>query len=92
VGGAQQRKLDAQARQALLEKTRPLKKELEQVDKRMALLSAEKAALEHGLAQPMAPAEIAQNGKRLKAATDEIATLEERWLELSSALEALAGG
>ena len=59
---------------------------------RMALLSAEKAALEHGLAQPMAPAEIAQNGKRLKAATDEIATLEERWLELSSALEALAGG
>ena len=58
----------------------------------MALLSAEKAALEHGLAQPMAPAEIAQNGKRLKAATDEIATLEERWLELSSALEALAGG
>ena len=92
VGGAQQRKQDAQARQALLEKTRPLKKELEQVDKRMALLSAEKAALEHGLAQPMAPAEIAQNGKRLKAATDEIATLEERWLELSSALEALAGG
>jgi ATP-binding cassette subfamily F protein 3 len=92
VGGAQQRKLDAQARQALLEKTRPLKKELEQVDKRMAQLSAEKTALEHDLTQPMPPAQIAENGKRLKAATDEIATLEERWLELSSALEALAGG
>jgi len=92
VGGAQQRKLDAQARQALLEKTRPLKKELEQVDKRMAQLTAEKAALEHDLTQPMPPAQIAENGKRLKAATDEIATLEERWLELSSALEALAGG
>ena len=91
VGGAQQRKLDAQARQALLEKTRPLKKELEQVDKRMAQLTTEKAALEHDLTQPMPPADIAQNGKRLKAATDEIATLEERWLELSSALEALAG-
>ena len=91
VGGAQQRKQGAQARQALLEKTRPLKKELEQVDKRMAQLTTEKAALEHDLTQPMPPADIAQNGKRLKAATDEIATLEERWLELSSALEALAG-
>ena len=91
VGGAQQRKQGAQARQALLEKTRPLKKELEQVDKRMAQLTTEKAALEHDLTQPMPPADIAQNGKRLKAATDEIATLEERWLELSSALEALTG-
>ena len=91
MGGAQQRKLDAQARQSLLEKTRPLKKELEQVDKRMAQLTTEKAALEHDLTQPMPPADIAQNGKRLKAATDEIATLEERWLELSSALEALTG-
>ena len=58
----------------------------------MAQLSAEKTALEHDLTQPMPPAQIAENGKRLKAATDEIATLEERWLELSSALEALAGG
>ena len=91
VGGAQQRKQGAQARQALLEKTRPLKKELEQVDKRMAQLTTEKAALEHDLTQPMPPADIAQNGKRLKATTDEIATLEERWLELSSALEALTG-
>ena len=39
--------------------------------------------------QPMPPAEIADNGKRLKAATDEIAKLEERWLEVSSELEAL---
>lgn len=37
----------------------------------------------------MPPAEIADNGKRLKAATDEIAKLEERWLEVSSELEAL---
>ena len=84
-----QRKQDAQSRQGQQEKTRPLKKELEQIDKRMAELQTTKTALEQRLTQPMPPAEIADNGKRLKAATDEIAKLEERWLELSSELEAL---
>ena len=86
-----QRKQDAQSRQGQQEKTRPLKKELEQIDKRMTELQTTKNTLEERLTQPMPPAEIADSGKRLKAATDEIATLEERWLELSSALEALAG-
>ena len=84
-----QRKQDAQSRQGQQEKTRPLKKELEQIDTRLAQLQADKAALEQRLAQPLPPAEIADKGKRLKAATDEITKLEERWLEVSSELEAL---
>ena len=84
-----QRKQDAQSRQGQQEKTRPLKKELEQIDKRMAELQTTKNTLEERLTQPMPPAEIADNGKRLKAATDEIAKLEERWLEVSSELETL---
>ena len=84
-----QRKQDAQSRQGQQEKTRPLKKELEQIDTRLAQLQSDKTALEQRLTQPMPPAEIADNGKRLKAATDEIAKLEERWLEVSSELEAL---
>ena len=84
-----QRKQDAQSRQGQQEKTRPLKKELEQIDKRMAELQTTKNTLEERLTQPMPPAEIADNGKRLKAATDEITKLEERWLEVSSELEAL---
>jgi ATP-binding cassette subfamily F protein 3 len=83
------RKLAAAARQQLGEKTKPLKKELEQVDKKMAALSAEKAALEDKLATPITPAEIAEAAKRLKAVSDELDTLEERWLELSEAIEQL---
>lgn len=83
------RKLAAAARQQLGEKTKPLKKELEQVDQKMAALSAEKAALEDKLATPITPAEIAEAGKRLKAVGDELDTLEERWLELSEAIEQL---
>ena len=86
-GGREQRKLDAQARQQLAEKTRPLKKELEQIDKRLAALSAERSTLEQKLTQALPPAEIADCGKRLKAGQDETAELEERWLEISSALE-----
>ena len=85
--GREQRKLDAQARQQAAEKTRPLKKELEQIDKRLAVLSAERAALEQKLAEPLPPAEIAECGRRLKAGHEETAQLEERWMEISSLLE-----
>ncbi len=67
---------------------KPLKRELEQADKRMAALSEEKAELEARMATPLSPADIAKAGKRLKAVTDELATLEERWLELSGQIEA----
>ncbi|WP_406625877.1 ABC-F family ATP-binding cassette domain-containing protein [Acidovorax sp. SDU_ACID1] len=89
--GRDQRKQDAQARQQLAEKTRPLKKELEQIDKRLAALAAERAALEQKLTQEaLPPVEIAECGRRLKAANDETEALEERWLEVSTALEEAA--
>ncbi len=83
----EQRRLDAQTRQQLADKARPLKKELEQIDKRLATLSAERADLEERLTQPLPPAEIADCGKRLKQGNDETQALEERWLEVSGALE-----
>ena len=83
------RRLAAQARQQLSEKTKPLKKELEKIDKKMATLSAEKAALEAKLATPLSPSDIAEAGKRLKTVSDELDNCEERWLELSDEIEQL---
>ncbi|RZL90611.1 MAG: hypothetical protein EOP76_15310, partial [Variovorax sp.] len=60
------------------------------VDERLAQVSADKAALETRLAGTMAPADMADAGKRLKALNEEIALLEERWIALSDQLEALA--
>jgi ATP-binding cassette subfamily F protein 3 len=88
----EQRKASAQARQQMAEKTRPLKRELEQVNQRLAALAVEKTQIEERLAQPLPPAEIADSGRRLKACGDEIDALEERWLELSAAIEALEQG
>jgi len=83
----EQRKLDAQARQQQTEKLRPIKREIEQVDKRLAELAKERAGLEERLTQPLPPAEIADCGRRLKAVNDETQGLEERWLELSAQIE-----
>ncbi len=90
VAGKNQRRQDAQDRQQRNERAKPIKRELSQVDQRLAEASAEKAALEARLAQPLPAAEIADAGKRLKALNDEIDRLEERWLDLSGQLEALA--
>ncbi|WP_295854858.1 ATP-binding cassette domain-containing protein [uncultured Xylophilus sp.] len=87
--GRDQRKQDAQARQQLAGQARPLKKELADIDQRLATLQREKATLEERLAAPLPPAEIADCGRRLKAVGDEADRLEERWLELSSELEAM---
>ncbi|ART51798.1 ABC transporter [Acidovorax carolinensis] len=87
VDAKEQRKQDAQARQQLAERTRPLKRELEQIDKRLSALLAERTDLEQRLTQPLPPADIADLGRRLKAGHDETARLEERWLEISAELE-----
>ena len=68
-------------------KVRPLKKELEKVEARMATLGEEKAGLEARLATTLPPADIAEAGRRLKAVGDELETLEERWLALSDEIE-----
>jgi ATP-binding cassette subfamily F protein 3 len=90
VSSAEQRKQDAQRRQQLAAQTRPLKKELEQNEQRMGVIEKEKATLEAQLIAPLPPSEIAEAGRRLKALSDEVATLEERWLELTALLEAAA--
>ncbi len=86
----EQRQHEAQLRRQRASRARPLKRELEQAEQRMAALNAEKTALEAALARPTPPAEIAQAGKRLKAVTDELHALEERWLALSDQLEVIA--
>ncbi len=83
------RKHDAQQRQQISARIKPLRKELEQADTRMAQLAQDKAALEARLSTRLAAAEMAEAGKKLKAVNDELASLEERWLALSGEIEAL---
>ncbi|MGV0960452.1 MAG: ABC-F family ATP-binding cassette domain-containing protein [Limnohabitans sp.] len=90
LSSGEQRKMDAQRRQQMAAQTRPLKKELEQNEQRMAAIEKEKSALEQQLSRPLPPAEIADAGRRLKALSDEVAQLEERWLSLTALLEASA--
>ncbi len=66
-----------------------LRKEFDEVEARMATLNAEGAALEGQLASNTHPHEIAEIGKRLNAVNEELAHLEERWLELSEQLDAV---
>jgi ATP-binding cassette subfamily F protein 3 len=65
-----------------------LKKELQEVEARMEVLNGEGAALESHLSTNPHPHEIAEIGKRLKSVNDELAQLEERWLDLSSQSDA----
>jgi ATP-binding cassette, subfamily F, member 3 len=84
------RKAKAQARSKLAETTRPLRNELAQIDKRMAVLAAEKQAAEASLASgQLAPADIAEQGRHLNHIAAETAMLEERWLELHEQIETL---
>jgi ATP-binding cassette subfamily F protein 3 len=79
----------AQDRQQRSEQAKPLKRELAQIDDRLAAAGTEKASLEARLANPLPASEIAEAGKRLKTLNEEIGQLEERWLALSDRLEAL---
>ncbi|MGJ7541496.1 ABC-F family ATP-binding cassette domain-containing protein [Variovorax sp. LT1R16] len=85
-----QRKQDAQGRQQRNDQAKPLKRELSQIDERLAAAGKDKDAIEARLTQALPAADIADAGKRLKALNDEIEQLEERWLALSGQLEALA--
>jgi ATP-binding cassette subfamily F protein 3 len=89
IASREQRQEDAQLRKQINEKKRPLKKELDAVEKSMAVLEAEKQSLHDKLATPLLPADIAEAGKRLKVVEDELAALEMRWLELTEAMDAI---
>jgi len=87
------RKAAAQARTQVAAKTRPLRVEIEQIDKRMEKLGAEKAELEASMATgKLGGPEIADAGRRLAHVGAEVAKLEERWLELTEQIEALQAG
>ena len=88
-GSKTQRKQDAQERQQRGDQAKPLKRELADIDQRLATASTEKTAVEQRMATPLPPADIVEAGKRLKALSNDIARLEERWLALSGELEAL---
>ncbi|MBW8467271.1 MAG: ATP-binding cassette domain-containing protein [Thiobacillus sp.] len=83
----EQRKQDSQRRQQLAEQLRPLKKELEQNEKRTAALSQQKNQLEARLSQPASPKDMADAGRELKMVNDEIDALELRWLDLTEQIE-----
>jgi ATP-binding cassette subfamily F protein 3 len=70
-------------------KLKPLKQTLEKLDKSLAALQADKAALEARLAGTLTVEEITETGRRLQQVNDELAREEEEWLELSGQIEAL---
>ncbi|MEO7008236.1 MAG: ATP-binding cassette domain-containing protein, partial [Caldimonas sp.] len=85
------RKAAGAVRQQRADETRPLRKELNLVDNRLGVLFAEREAIEAGFSNAgLSPAELAESGKRLKLIGDQIETLEARWLELSTQIDALA--
>ncbi|ALV06782.1 ABC-F family ATP-binding cassette domain-containing protein [Roseateles depolymerans] len=90
IASREDRKAAGQARQRVAEQTRPLRKEMEQIDARLKALHAEREGLESQLSSgTLSPAQIAEAGKRLKAIGDEVDEKEMRWLELSEQVDAL---
>jgi ATP-binding cassette subfamily F protein 3 len=87
AGHRDQRRLDALSRQQLADKTKPLRRELERSEHALDALNAEKTELQARLSTALAPAALAEAGKRLKAVNDNIGAIEERWLELTQQLE-----
>jgi ATP-binding cassette subfamily F protein 3 len=63
------------------------KKDLQTVEARMEVLNGEGAALESRLSTNPHPQEIAEIGRSLKLVNDELAQLEDKWLELSSRVD-----
>ena len=84
------KKEEAQKRQQQSDTVKPLRKEIEKIDQRMQVLTAEQTSLQSAMTAITAPLEIAQTGKRLKAIENELGTLEERWLELTEQIEMTA--
>jgi ATP-binding cassette, subfamily F, member 3 len=82
-----QRRLDAASRQQLADRIKPLKRELDRAEHALSNLQREQSELEQRLSQPIAPAEMAEAGKRMKAIQENLAAVEERWLALSEQIE-----
>ncbi|HSJ79682.1 MAG TPA: ABC transporter, partial [Thiobacillus sp.] len=72
-------------------KLKPLKQSLEKLDKSMAALHSEKAALEARLAGTLSVEAITEAGEQLQHVNAELAREEGKWMELSEQIEALEG-
>ncbi len=89
VQTSEQRKLESAKRQEINARTKPLKKQIDHVEKSMAQLQSDKTGLEAKLLEPISPSDIADIGKKLKVINDELASLEEKWLGWTSEIEAI---
>jgi ATP-binding cassette subfamily F protein 3 len=90
-GRGNDRKAEASARQQRSEDLKPLKKELNAIDNKLGVLMGDREALEAAMAAPdLNPAQRAEQGKKLKQLGDEIETLEARWLDVSTRLDAMS--
>jgi ATP-binding cassette subfamily F protein 3 len=93
TAGKADRKGAAQARGKRADSLRPLKLEVERIDRQLAALTAERATLEPLLASgTLAVAASMQHGRRLKQIGLDAEALEERWLALQGEIEALGTG
>ena len=89
VQTSEQRKLESAKRQEINARTKPLKKQIDQVEKSMAQLQSEKTGLEAKLLEPISPSDIAEIGKKLKVINDQLDSLEEKWLGWTAEIEAI---
>ncbi|CAG9180870.1 ATP-binding cassette domain-containing protein [Cupriavidus respiraculi] len=90
-----QRRAEADERQRLNQLRKPLAKELEKVEKRMAVLQQAKAEIDAFMADETSYAEankakLMEMLKRQGEVGGELETLEERWLELQEQIEQIA--
>jgi ATP-binding cassette subfamily F protein 3 len=89
----EQRRVAAQTRQQQAQQAKPLKAEQAKLEAELARLEAQRATLEAALAAPATPAsERAEHGRQLKQLGERIGVVEERWMELGEAIEALQAG
>ncbi|MEY2689142.1 MAG: hypothetical protein RL375_3340, partial [Pseudomonadota bacterium] len=89
--GGDDRKAQAAARQKLADQARPIKKEQARVEADLAKAQAEHADLLVALSSPdLAVDQRADRGRRLRQLEEDMATLENRWLELGEQLEAIS--
>ena len=85
------RKANAAARQQRSDEAKPLRRELTSIDHRLGVMTGDRDKVEAALASPgISPADRAEHGKRLKQIETEVATLEARWLELSTRIDAMS--
>jgi ATP-binding cassette, subfamily F, member 3 len=85
----EQRQQEARERAAMAEKTKPLKKRLEQLESSIAALKTEQEALHTKLINPLPSTELIEANKRLAQISAEIEDTEWKWLEISERMEGL---